>query len=172
MIHLIKKKADDDHGITTPKQAINEKWKTIISQQPNRQSPSPAMDVLLSLSSLESVKEKFLEICDSITLAKEQGRDLSSSNFNSLFYGNPGTGKTTVAQLFAQCLIELQLLPEGCEILKKTGSELINGGVNDLKKALESMRDEHGGGVVFVDEAYQLDSTEGHRILDFILGHS
>ena len=165
-------KTSGELSVTTPKLEIDQKWRMIISKQPSGKSPSPAMDALLGLSSLGTVKEKFLEIYDSVTLAKEQGRDLTSSNFNSLFYGNPGTGKTTVAQLFAQFLIEMKLLPGECEILKKTGSELINAGVNDLKKGLESMRDEHGGGVIFVDEAYQLDSTEGHRILDFILGHS
>ena len=175
---ILRKTIINDFGDTSkddivlPKLNVEAKWNKIIPLQENKKSPSLAMDALLQLSSLEKVKEKFLEIFDNITLAKEQQRDLTSSNFNSLFYGNPGTGKTTVAQLFAQFLIEMKLLPQDCEILKKTGSELIHGGVTALQKALESMRDDNGGGVVFVDEAYQLDSPDGHRILDFILGQS
>ncbi len=63
------------------------------------------------------------------------------------------------------------MLPENCKVHKKTGSELSNEGVSQLEKDLEKLK-ESGGGVVFVDEAYQLDSSQGHRVLDFILGHS
>ena len=157
-------------------------------------SPSSAMDALLEMTGLERVKSSFLQLYHRVLLSKEQRKSLSDLNFNTRFDGNPGklyytvcliasigllcafavclgTGKTTVAELYCSFCVDIGLLPTDAKIIKRTGSELANMGVSALQTELESLIDV-GGGVVFVDEAYQLDSTQGRPILDFILGHS
>jgi hypothetical protein len=89
-----------------------------------------------------------------VALDKERGRDVKQQNYNIRFYGNPGTGKTSVARLYAALLQELGVLPEAA-VEETSGAALVNGGVAGLKKMLEQKLKE--GGVLFIDEAYQLN---------------
>jgi hypothetical protein len=89
-----------------------------------RESPSEAVDTLLRMTGLVSVKKLMLGMYTNEQLQKEQGMSYSNKNLNTIFGGNPGTGKTTVANLYCQFLIDLGILPENSSIIKKTGSEL------------------------------------------------
>ena len=79
------------------------------------------------------------------------------------------TGKTTIARHYGLFLQQLLVLPEGSVFQETSGAKLIQGGVNGLQELLEEVKGK-GGGVIFVDEAYQLASDqEGKKVLDFIL---
>lgn len=85
-----------------------------------------------------------------------------------------GTGKTTVARLYASFLIEVGVLSEDCVVIETSGAALASDGVGGLQKLLEELKDVKGG-VVFVDEAYQLspkDDKRGREVLDYILAHA
>jgi hypothetical protein len=77
--------------------------------------------------------------------------------------------------MYALFLIDLKVLPEGSVVVETSGSTLAAGsGVADLKNHLDSIKNA-GGGVIFLDEAYQLspkDDRQGRQVLDFILTHS
>jgi hypothetical protein len=66
------------------------------------------------------------------------------------------------------------VLPEESDVIETSGSALVSGGVKELKKLLEELK-EFKGGVVFIDEAYQLnpkEDKEGRSVLDYILAHA
>ncbi len=63
-----------------------------------------------------------------------------------------GTGKTTVARIYAELLKELGVLPQS-EVVETSGAELASGGPSKLADALKKLEK---GGVLFLDEAYQL----------------
>ena len=79
-------------------------------------------------------------------------------------------GKTTVARLYAQLLTDLCVIPGSC-FKESTGASLANIGVSGCKKLIEEILNA-GGGVLFVDEAYQLTSGNnpgGGAVLDYLL---
>eukprot|EP01041_Mallomonas_annulata_P005723 gene5723-11565_t len=137
-------------------------------------SPSPSIDTLMKLTGLESVKLVFINEYHRINLSKEQGLTSGASSYNTRCDGNPGTGKTTVARLYGSFLEEVGILPKDSIVEETSGSALISGGVGALKKILEKIKAAKGG-VVFVDEAYQLNPSQsqgGREVLDFILVHA
>jgi replication-associated recombination protein RarA len=89
-----------------------------------------------------------------VEVDKGRGRDLKTLQYSCMFYGNPGTGKTTVARMYARLLQELGVLPEKAPVVETSGASLLSAGLQDLKKKVEQEMEE--GGVLFVDEAYQL----------------
>ena len=91
-----------------------------------------------------------------MALDKERGRDVTKQNYNVRFYGNPGTGKTTIARIYAAVLQELGVLPAKASAVEETsGSALVNWGVNGAKELLEKKLKD--GGLLFLDEAYQIN---------------
>ena len=130
---------------------------------------SEEIDQLMDMIGLESVKERFLEIKQSIDTSILQDVDLQKDRFGTVLLGNPGTGKTTVARLYAKFLASVGVIP-GEEFFETTGSRMANDGVSGCQKSLDSIL-EKGGGIFFIDEAYQLTqgNTGGTQVLDFIL---
>ena len=83
---------------------------------------------------------------------------------------NSRQGKTTVARLYAKFLTSLGALP-GSRFVETSGSRLANDGVSGCRSHIEAILND-GGGVLFIDEAYQLTSGTsygGGQVIDFLL---
>jgi hypothetical protein len=79
------------------------------------------------------------------------------------------TGKTTIARHYSTFLQQLTVLPEDSITLDVTAASLKNKGISHLEELLEKVK-QAGGGVIFIDEAYQLATDKsGENIIDFIL---
>lgn len=79
-------------------------------------------------------------------------------------------GKTTVARIYAQFLTSLGVIPGSC-FKEETGASLANAGVSGCKSIIDEIMND-GGGVLFIDEAYQLTSGNsfgGGAVLDYLL---
>ncbi|KAM3512419.1 hypothetical protein MY11210_003909 [Beauveria gryllotalpidicola] len=120
------------------------------------------LDTLMNMIGLESVKMSFLDIKSTVDTALRQGVSTENERFGCSLLGNPGTGKyiNTALGVIA-----------GSRFEEVTGSKLANMGVAGCQKLLDDVLNA-GGGVVFIDEAYQLSSGNspgGLAVLDFLL---
>ncbi|KAL8866744.1 MAG: hypothetical protein Q9198_008775, partial [Flavoplaca austrocitrina] len=139
-------------------------------QKQTENATNEAIDQIMDLVGLEDIKSQVLRIKAKIDTSKRQHSDVKKERFNAAFLGNPGTGKTTVARLYARVLTSLEVLP-GVAFVETSGSRLAHGGVSEAKKHIEDIQ-KAGGGALFLDEAYQLAQAHtpgGRQVLDFLL---
>ncbi|EPE34203.1 P-loop containing nucleoside triphosphate hydrolase [Glarea lozoyensis ATCC 20868] len=151
----------------SPPATAKEEWELLKQTDLARSGP---MDELMEMIGLEDVKQEFLSIKSRVDTAVRQGVSLSKERFGCSLLGNPGTGKTTVARLYAKFLTSVGVIA-GTKFEETTGSALANKGVTGCQKLLDDVLNE-GGGVIFIDEAYQLtsgNSSGGGAVLDFLL---
>ncbi|KAJ1326606.1 helicase required for RNAi-mediated heterochromatin assembly 1 [Microdochium nivale] len=131
---------------------------------------SAELDELMGMIGLETVKAEFLGIKNTVDTKLRQDVSLATQRFSCTLLGNPGTGKTTVARLYAKFLTSIGVIP-GAAFEETTGAKLANGGVGGCEKLIQKILND-GGGVLFIDEAYQLtsgNSMGGAAVLDYLL---
>ncbi|KAJ6024726.1 AAA family ATPase [Penicillium herquei] len=160
-------KKDIDTEKVTLDSAAREEWE---KQKTDEGQSNAALDTLIDMIGLESVKDSFLAIKAKVDLIVRQGISLSDERFSASLLGNPGTGKTTVARLYAQFLSTVGVIP-GSFFVETSGSKLASGGTAACQKHIDEIKSK-GGGALFIDEAYQLTSGNnpgGSSVLDFLL---
>lgn len=117
---------------------------------------------------LGNVKQEIHAIIDGIREAELTGQEMKIED-HYVFTGNPGTGKTTVARLFADILGALGILPKG-QFVEVAGKDLIADVVGGSERNVQDAIDKAMGGVLFIDEAYGLAQGEfGQAAIDKLL---
>lgn len=134
------------------------------------------LDELNSLIGLPTVKQDVLSLIHLQEIKKiRKARalpDIPISN-HLVFYGNPGTGKTTVARLLARIYHKMGILSKGT-FVEVDRSGLVAGYVGQTAIKTKEVLDSAIGGVLFIDEAYSLaystsDIDYGREAIDTIL---
>ena len=111
---------------------------------------------LMELIGLSDVKKVILKRIDFMRAQKIQ-RDRGKSTFfvpaHMAFLGNPGTGKTEVANLLAHILVEKNLLSVG-KVIQVPAVSLVSA-----PPVIPSLFESARGSIIFIDEAYTLLSS-------------
>lgn len=117
----------------------------------NEDIESEAMEKLMKMTGLRKVKESSVAMFRSaIAFQKlsEKDRKANSMSLNKIFLGNPGSGKTTVARLFAEIMYDSGIRKKNT-FIETSAQELKDGGVDEFRKLIKKAMD----GVLFIDEA-------------------
>ncbi|MFE0731269.1 right-handed parallel beta-helix repeat-containing protein [Streptomyces antibioticus] len=126
------------------------------------------MTELTAMVGLEAVKR---EVTDLVNLLANSRRRLAAGlpapriSNHLVFTGPPGTGKTTVARLYARLLCSLKVLPRAT-LVEVARADLVGRYVGHTAQRTKEVFTSALGGVLFIDEAYTL-TPEGGASNDF-----
>lgn len=115
-----------------------------------------ALDELESLIGMENIKTEVQDLVKLVKYYREIGKDvLNQFVLHTVFTGNPGTGKTTVARIFAKLFKALAIIERG-HLVECDRDDLVSGYTGQTAIKTTQTIDRAMGGVLFIDEAYSL----------------
>ncbi len=113
------------------------------------------LNELVGLNSVKDEIKNLINILKVEKLRKEKNLPVPQRSLHTVFTGNPGTGKTTIARLIAKIFQALGILEKG-HLIETDRSGLVAGYVGQTSNKTLEICKKALGGVLFIDEAYSL----------------
>jgi SpoVK/Ycf46/Vps4 family AAA+-type ATPase len=121
---------------------------------------------------LAAVKKEISNLAAFLNLQIRRGETNTFQGKHYVFSGNPGTGKTTVARIMADVFRTLGILSRG-QLIEADRAKLVAGYSGQTAIKTNQLIDSAMGGVLFIDEAYTLKSSDqdsfGAEAIDTLL---
>ena len=132
-----------------------------------------SLEELNALVGLEQVKKEIGELVQLVKFYRESDKDvLNSFSLHTVFSGNPGTGKTTVARILGSIYKALGILERG-NVFECDRQQLVAGFSGQTAEKADQLIQKARGSVLFIDEAYTLiqgpQDSFGHEAVEILL---
>ncbi|WP_021595107.1 AAA family ATPase [Actinomadura welshii] len=122
--------------------------------------PMAELDALVGLGTVKHEIELIIAGAKAAKLRGDAGLPVPAGPARHMvFTGNPGTGKTVVARLFARVLKDLGVLSSG-HLVETSRSGLIGRYIGETAVKTRQVAQRAVGGVLFIDEAYALTQSD------------
>lgn len=110
------------------------------------------LNKLIGLSSVKTQVARFQAL---VKYDKNTGSKKTNANYHMIFSGNPGTGKTTVANAIGSILYDTKIITKPKMIIVN-GNDLMGKYMGQTAPTIDKLFKQADGGLIFIDEAYSL----------------
>ncbi|MFD1317552.1 AAA family ATPase [Loigolactobacillus zhaoyuanensis] len=135
-------------------------YRKTFTPQPKQKTAQEKLDEMIGLEEVKKKVKAYIATSIVNKKRKELGQNIATNSLHLIFSGAAGTGKTQVARLLAQILYDNGIIKKSA-LKEATAKDMIGEYTGQTSPKTHELIMSAKGGVLFIDEAYELDPSSG-----------